>query len=767
MTRNMNRHRSDTGARISSNDDTRRLIEASQRLAAEVSRMFGPEADIVDRHYWIEAMMNHIPDYIYAKDLQGRFLIANQATVTENGFRDMHDIVGKTDHDIHTPENARIFEAAERRVIETGEPIFGIEERNVISPQERWLMTSKLPLRDKQGKTIGIVGVSRDITDRKRTERLLLGQARLLEMIAKSTPLGDFFKELILMIEAQLPGIIGSVLLLSEDGRHLLTGAAPRLDEAYCAAIHGAAIGPKAGSCGTAAYRGEPVIVADILADPLWEDHRALVEPFGYRSCWSTPIRSYHGEVLGTFALYSRTVGLPTADQNELTSMAAHLAGIAIERRRSEERIQFMAHHDALTGLPNRVLFDERVANALMQARLAGQWVALAFLDLDNFKLINDSLGHSAGDELLRIMAGRMLACVRKSDMIVRVGGDEFIILLNRLPPDGEIVLSRLEDIREAIGAPLVLSGRSLQVSCSMGVVCYPDHGETAGELLANADSAMYRAKEMGRNNLQLFNADMAAGAREKLLRHAELRDALARDEFVLHYQPQMSLKTGRIFAAESLIRWQHPRRGLVAPGDFIPLAEETGLIVPIGDWVLSAACRQNKAWQDAGLPPIVISVNVSARQLRERNWVARVAEVLEESGLEARYLELELTESLIMQDVAMAIATMHELAALGIKLAIDDFGTGYSSLSALKSFPVERLKIDRSFVQDIPGNADDMAITAAIISLAQKLQMQVIAEGVETQEQVDFLAASGCDDIQGYFVSRPVSAAALVSLLA
>ncbi|WP_438749622.1 sensor domain-containing protein [Pararhizobium sp. O133] len=767
MTKNFDRFRKDGATRIASNDDTQRLIAASQRLGAEVSRMFGPEPDIADRHYWLEAMMNHIPDYIYAKDLEGRFLIANQATVADNGFQEMQDIVGKTDFDLHPAELVGNMVATERNVIETGQSIFGMEEKAFVSKgKERWLMTSKVPLRNKQGATIGIVGVSRDITDRKRAERLLVGQARLLELIAASTPLSTFFNELILMIEAHLPGIIGSILLLSPDKKHLLTGAAPGLDTAYCAAIHGVPIGPKVGSCGTAAWRGEPVFVEDIMTDPLWEDYAELVRPFGYRSCWSTPIRSYQGDVLGTFALYSCSPGVPTTEQCELISMAAHLAGIAIERRQSEERIHFMAHHDALTGLPNRVLFDERVANALQQARASGQWVALAFLDLDNFKLINDTLGHKAGDELLRVVAARMLGCVRKSDMIVRVGGDEFIILLNGLPTESGVVVSRLEEIRAAIGAPLTLDGRTLQVSCSMGVVCYPDHGQIATELLANADSAMYRAKEAGRNNLQVFDAEMAAKAHEKLQRHEELREAVARGEFVLHYQPQMNLKANRIFAAESLLRWQHPQRGLMSPGDFIPLAEETGLIVPIGDWVLNEACRQNKAWQDAGLPPIVVSVNVSARQFRERNWVSRVAAALEESGLEACYLELELTESLIMQDVGSAIATMHELEELGVHLAIDDFGTGYSSLSALKRFPVRRLKIDRSFVQDIPSDTDDKAITGAIISLAQKLQMQVIAEGVETQAQVDFLRSSGCDDIQGYFVSRPVGANAFVALL-
>ena len=311
-----------------------------------------------------------------------------------------------------------------------------------------------------------------------------------------------------------------------------------------------------------------------------------------------------------------------------------------------------------------------------------------------------------------------------------------------------------------------MLGERSFQVTCSMGVALYPDHGRNATELLANADAAMYRAKEKGRDSLQFFSAEMASHAHERLLRQEELREAIARREFVLHYQPQMDLSTGRIFAVESLIRWRHPERGMVPPGDFIPLAEETGLIGPIGDWTLNAACRQNKAWQDAGLPPIVVSVNVSARQFQEKDWVERVARALEKSGLEARYLELELTESLSMQDVQQAVETMHRLEELGVHLAIDDFGTGYSSLSALKRFPVGRLKIDRSFVKDLPDDQDDAAIARAIISLSHTLQLKVIAEGVETREQVDFLREAGCDEIQGYYLSRPIEAKALEALL-
>ncbi|MQV47087.1 EAL domain-containing protein [Sinorhizobium medicae] len=749
------------------NAETRRLIDAGNRLADEVARLFPSQPDIADRHYWLEAMINHVPDYIYAKDTEGRFLIANEVTVADNGLESLQDLVGKTDFDLHPHEFAQAVAGTERRVLETGEPIFGIEERAIVTKgRDRWLMTSKVPLRSKSGKIIGIVGISRDITDRKSAERLLEGQARLLEMIAKGKPLTEFFNELVLLIEALLPGIKGSILLLSEDGRHLLHGAAPSLDRAYSAAVHALEIGPNAGSCGTAAWRGEQVIVSDVYADPLWADYALLLKSSGLRSCWSTPILSRERKVLGTFALYAHEVATPCEQEQELIAMAAHLAGIAIERKRAEDRISFLAHHDALTGLPNRVLFEEQVDGMLEEIRERDQCAVLAFLDLDNFKLINDSLGHAAGDELLKAVAGRMRASVRKADFVVRVGGDEFIILLNGLPKARDIVLSRLEDIRSAIAMPLQLQGRSLQVSCSMGVACFPNQGRTAGELLANADMAMYRAKELGRDNIQVFTEEMAARAHERLQWQEELREALAGEEFLLHFQPQMNLGTGRIFAAEALLRWNHPVRGIISPSVFIPLAEETGLIVPIGDWALRAACRQLKAWQDAGLPPLIISVNVSARQFRERNWASRVAEILKETGLEARYLELELTESLIMQDVPGAIATMHALEAIGVHLAIDDFGTGYSSLSALKRFPVRRLKIDRSFVTDIPLDADDMAITSAIISLAQKLGLRVIAEGVESEAQVEFLQKAGCDEIQGYFFSRPLSAEAFESLL-
>ena len=748
-------------------DDTARLMSASQRLIAEAARLFPLAAAQNERTIWLEAMIDEVPDYLYFKDRNSRFVVANRAIVNDNLREGIDGLEGLTDFDIHPEHVARGFFNTEQEIIRTGKAMLDMEELiRDSSGTLKWLLTSKLPVRNAGGEVIGIVGIARDITERKRSESLHLGQAHLLKMIALGAPLPEVFSSLILLIEAHVPDVTGSILMLAPDGRHIVNGAAPNLDPAFCRLIEGAEIGPAAGSCGTAMWRGEPVIVSDIATDPLWADFRELVLPYGFRACWSSPIRSYQGKVLGSFALYSRTPGEPSAECTKLVGMATHIAGIAIERKEAEDSIQFMAHHDTLTGLPNRSMLDERVASAIEAADECGGTMTLAFLDLDNFKLVNDSLDHHAGDELLKIVAARMMNCVRASDSIVRLGGDEFVVLLSGAMRRGETVEDRLHAVRNAIAEPVEIEGRAFQVTCSMGVAAYPEHGRNATELLARADAAMYRAKEIGRDAVQVFTAELANRAHEKLVQQEELRRALARSELFLQYQPQMDLATGRIFAVEALIRWRHPERGLVAPGDFIPLAEETGLIGPIGDWTLREACRQNKAWQDAGLPSIVVSVNVSARQFQEKDWVERVAAALSESGLEARYLELELTESMIMEDVQQAVGTMHRLEQLGVHLAIDDFGTGYSSLASLKRFPVGRLKIDRSFVQDLPDDGDDAAIARAVISLAHSLQLRVIAEGVETREQMDFLREAGCDEIQGFYLSRPIDPRALQAIL-
>jgi diguanylate cyclase (GGDEF)-like protein len=385
---------------------------------------------------------------------------------------------------------------------------------------------------------------------------------------------------------------------------------------------------------------------------------------------------------------------------------------------------------------------------------------------VDGFKTVNDELGHRTGDAVLRVIAERLLSILGPRETAARFGGDEFVVLLREAGLASGVTLARVGALRTAIGAPIAVDGRTFHLTTSMGVAHYPHDGATAEALIANADAALFRAKEFGSDNVQFFTDEMKAGLEGRLFRQEEMRRGLREEEFLLHYQPQVSLRTGRMVGVEALVRWQHPRLGLLSPGEFVPLAEQTGLIVRLGDWVLRSACRQSKAWQLAGLPPVTISVNVSARQFRERDWVRHVAAALAESGLAPRFLELELTESLIMQDPRKAVVVMQELRDLGVQIAIDDFGTGYSNLSSLKTFPISRLKIDQSFVRGLPEALGDSAITGAVISLGHQLGLGVTAEGVETAAQMTFLRENGCDDVQGYLIGRPMSAAALEAML-
>ena len=715
----------------------------------------------------LQTLVDLVPDYLWVKDKDGKFLVANKALAADWNFEDPSQMIGRDDFEHHSLDLSEEFRRCELEVMKTGKPMIDREEFVLsASGADKWILTTKVAFRNSKNEIDGVVGISKEITERKRFELIRSGQAELLEMIATSAPLEDVLLRLVRLVESQVSGIRCSILLLESDGLHLKHAAAPSLPQSYIDAVDGTRIGPKVGSCGTAVYRRQPVKVTDIANDPLWENYRELAAAHDLRSCWSTPIFSHQGTVLGTFAMYSSTCREPAAGDESMVEMSTRIAGIAIERKQAEDRIRHMANHDSLTGLPNRTLLTDRLSQAVSMAQRHDNWVAVTFLDLDNFKTINDSLGHNAGDELLKTVAQRMRACVRSTDTVVRLGGDEFVIVMVDLPKNPDIISKKLQRIRTAIGDIIQLEGHEIKVSCSMGVAIYPNDGTDAEALLANADAAMYRVKEQGRDSIQFFTPDMSTKVQGKLKLQQELRNALTHNEFALLYQPQADLQTGKIFAVEALIRWNHPEMGLVTPDKFIPIAEEIGLIVAMGDWVLHEACRQNKAWQDAGLPPMSVSVNVSPRQFKEKNLVRRVVHALNESGLDAKYLELEITESLIMQDIEQAVQKMQELADLGIQISIDDFGTGYSSLSALKTFPVARLKIDRSFISNLTNSNSDKAVTCAVISLGQKLNLKVIAEGVETKEQVTFLRANNCDEIQGYFLSRPISSDAITVLM-
>jgi diguanylate cyclase (GGDEF)-like protein/PAS domain S-box-containing protein len=423
------------------------------------------------------------------------------------------------------------------------------------------------------------------------------------------------------------------------------------------------------------------------------------------------------------------------------------------------------AQHDLVTNLPNRLMLNDRISQSIALARRQNRRIAVIFLDLDRFKNINDSLGHAIGDQLLQSVSKRLLGSVRGSDTVSRQGGDEFVILLSEIA-HGEDAATSAKKILLSLSAPHVIEGQELHIDGSIGISIYPEDGLDAETLIKNADTAMYHAKEKGRNNFQFFKAEMNLKAVERQSVEGSLHQALDRGEFLLHYQPKVNLDTGEITGVEALIRWEHPERGLVAPLQFVPIAEDCGLIVPIGRWVLREACRQARAWQDAGLPPLTIAVNVSAVEFRNKGFVEGVRTILRETGLEARYLQLELTEGVLMVDAKATSSVLQELKLMGIQLAVDDFGTGYSSLSYLLQFPIDVLKIDQSFVQEIDASHDDSSIVSAIIKMGESLKHLVVAEGVETREQRAYLQTQHCAEGQGFLFSRPLAAAQFANLL-
>src|SRR5688572_12390914 len=439
----------------------------------------------------------------------------------------------------------------------------------------------------------------------------------------------------------------------------------------------------------------------------------------------------------------------------------------SIERKRYQVQLEHQANYDALTGLPNRNLLHDRLRQAVYSQSRSPRTVAVVFIDLDHFKFVNDSLGHSTGDKLLKGMADRLRLVLREGDTVARLGGDEFVLILKDQTND-DIIFRAMHRIIQEISLPMTIEGKELYVSCSAGIALYPQDGADVDTLLKNADAAMYRAKEHGRNNFQFYTSEMNERVNERLALENALRRALERREFLLHYQQRVNLGTGEIVGAEALVRWNHPEWGLVFPARFVPLAEETGLIVQIGEWVLREACRQARIWIDLGLNPGMVSVNLSARQFRQEGLVRMVSRVLEETGLDPRLLEMELTESMVMHNIDTAIATLNGLKSLGVYLSVDDFGTGYSSLAYLKNLPIDKLKIDRSFVRDIGAgeDSDDGVLAAAIISLGHSLHLHVVAEGVETDAQMRFLKRHRCDEVQGYYYGEALTPDAHAKLL-
>lgn len=690
-------------------------IARQHRNAIERER----RAALVASERELRAILDNMQDTYFRTDIGGRIVRASESAT---------QLLGYAPAEVFRKKLATFYDEAKgrKRLLAALKATGGALSNYEVPMRHRngsivWVSTNAQYVRGAGDRIIGIEGTARDITGRMQAE----AQMRKLSSAIEQTA------DLVLItnrdgvIEYVNPAFVQVTGFRADEA----VGCTPRLI--------------KSGNQGTAFYRK---MWETILAGTVYRDviiNRRKDGSLYYEEKTITPLKDGDGHITN-FVSTGKDV---------------------TERMQAQERLEYMAQHDTLTALPNRALLLDRLNQSVARARWHRRRVAVLFIDVDRFKTINDTLGHEAGDRLLQQLGERFGACVREGDTVARFGGDEFVILLGDLASDQDVV-AVAQKILEALHAPFDIEGQSLYVTASIGISLFPSDGEDSSALLKNSDIAMYRAKELGRNTYQFYSADMSARAFERLSLETSLRHALERGEFRLHYQPQVDTVTGRIVAIEALLRWQHPDLGLVLPNEFVALLEETGLILPVGDWVLEQACTQLRRWQLAGWPTLRMAINLSPRQFQHGGVVQAFRACIARLNVVPGTLELEITEGMLVQQAGTTLESLDALRTAGVRLAIDDFGTGYSSLSYLRRFHIDTLKIDRGFVHDIPGDPDDSAITAAIAALASSLKLEMVAEGVENAAQRDYLRTLGCTVMQGFLFSRPVSADEVSALL-
>lgn len=666
-------------------------------------------------------------DWIWEIDAEGRYVYASPKIKDLLGY-EPEEILGKTPFDLMPSDEAKRLAPGFATIVAGRRQFTALENLNMHKDGRVVVLeTSGVPILNEDGTLRGYRGIDRDITKRKRAEEALNKSAQRLALHFQQTPLAVIEWDADFKVVAWNPaakGVFGyaEAEALGHSAMELIL----------------------------------PESAKDHVAE-IW--HALLTRQGGFRSTNENLTKD--GKII-----YCEWYNTPLIDGNGQVIGVASLAQDVTEQKKAEQQLRYLAYFDDLTGLPNRTLFNDRLCQAMAAADRHQQLVAVMFMDLDNFKMVNDTLGHEAGNLLLQAVAARLKSSFRDGDTVARLGGDDFAVVLADLS-NADDAAQVAQKILAGLKAPFSISGSELFATLSIGITLYPFDGGSIPNLLRNADSAMYHAKELGRNNFQFYSAEMTARVEKRMVLETGLRHALECGQFLLHYQPQLDISTGKIIGMEALIRWQHPEKGMVSPAEFIPVAEETGLIMPIGEWVLRTACAQAKAWQDQGLPDLVIAVNLSSRQFKQGDLSRLVRGILEETGLDPQHLELEITESLLIDGAdTVILSILQELKRMGVTLAVDDFGTGYSSLSYLKRFPIDKLKIDQSFVRGITSDPDDASLVKAIIAIARSLRLTVIAEGVETEGHLNYLRRHDCDHMQGYYFSRPLPAGEFAALV-
>ncbi|MCU1450249.1 MAG: putative kDa protein in hypE 3region [Acidimicrobiales bacterium] len=660
---------------------------------------------------------------IYVKALDGRYLLVNRRYEKLTGFEPGF-VVGKTDDELWPGPMAEAIKVNDQRVLDALVPL-EFEERGPDPDSPVTFLAFKFPLFDPNGEPYAIAGISTDITDRKVGEERLRRSEERFRLLAENAQ--DFIFRYRMKPAPAFEYVSPACLAV--------TGYSP--DELY----------------------GDPALIFDLLESLHVEMMIDETRSSSLRKTWEVEVRRKDGSVIWV----EQRLALITDDSGQIAAVEG-IARDVTARREAERQLSHQALHDSLTGLPNRRLLIDRIEQALARAGREGSRVAVVLLDLDRFKLVNDSWGHTAGDKVLTAVAGRLYAAVRAADTVARFGGDEFVVV--REGVGGAWEAARFaERLAEAVDGQLEIEGEDVFVRASLGVTV-GEGGDSAEALLRDADAAMYTAKERGRGRVELFDAEVSGRAESRLVAEAALRRAVEREEFVVMYQPIISVPTGRVVGAEALVRWDVPGGGRMSPTEFIPLAEETGLIVPLGQWVFDEACAQLRRWRDEELPVDTMSINLSARQLAAGSFAFGVSEAIDRYQLRPGWLSFEITESVLMEDVELSIESLVGLKALGVRLAVDDFGTGYSSLAYLKRLPLDSLKIDRAFVDGLGTDPNDSAIVAAVVAMAGALGLSVTAEGVETTQQLDELRRLECGYGQGYLFARPLSPPDFAALL-